>query len=101
MNMATVTGPTPPGTGVTQLDRRRCRARRQRQVVVDDVADRRGIHALEILERMNRRGERTSVDVRRHGALKNDAEDVAVVVHRDETRFTLFLRERGGPDLLF
>ena len=41
--------------GLDQLDRRGRRARRQRQIVVDDVADRRGVHALDVLERMDRR----------------------------------------------
>src|SRR5215831_5160283 len=84
-----------------QLDRRRCRARRERQVVVDDVADRRRVHAFEVLERVNRGRQRASVDVRRHRALQNHAEDVAVVVHRDETRLAFFLRQRRRPDLFF
>src|SRR4030095_9492366 len=49
-------------------------ARGQRQVVVDDVADRGGVHALDVLERMDRGSKRPSVNVRRHGALQDDAE---------------------------
>jgi len=33
--------------------------------------------------------------------LQDHAEDVGVVVHRDETRLSLILRERGRPDLFF
>ena len=47
-----------------QLHRRRRRARRQREVVVDDVADRGGVHALDVLERVNRGCERAAVNVR-------------------------------------
>ena len=73
---------------------------RERQLVVDDVADRGGIHALEILEGMDRRRERAAVDVPGHRALQDDAQHTGVVVHGDEPRLALLLGECGRPRLL-
>src|SRR5436190_1821542 len=87
--------------GFDQLDGRRSRARRQRHVVIDDVPDRRRVHAFDVLERVNRRRERTSVDVRGNRTLEDDAEDVRVVVHREEPELALFLRHRARPGLVF
>ena len=64
------------------------------------VADRGRVHPLEIFERVNRRRERTSVDVRGHWTLENDAQDVGVVVHGDQSCLALILRQRRRPGLV-
>jgi hypothetical protein len=87
-----------PG-GFDQLHRRSRCAGRQGQIVVDDVADRGGIHALDILERVDRGGERPAVNVRRHRALQDHAEHVGIVVHRDDARLAFLLGQRVRPDL--
>ena len=43
-------------------------------VVVDDVADRGRVHALDVLEWVDRRGQRAAVDVLRDRPLENDSE---------------------------
>ena len=85
-----------PG-GLDQLDRGGCRTRRQRQRVVDDVADGRGVHALDVLQRMDGGRQRPAVNVRGYGTLQNNPEDVRIVIHGDDARFALVLGERAWP----
>ena len=47
------------------------------EIVVDDVADRGRVHALDVLERMDRGRQRAAVDVLRHRPLENDSEHVS------------------------
>src|SRR5678815_3746437 len=56
-----------------EFNRRRSRAWREGEIVVNDVADGRRVHPLEILERVYGRGERANVDMPRHLSLKYHA----------------------------
>ena len=83
-----------------QLDGSRRRAWRQRQVVIDDVADGGRVHALDILERMNGRLQRAHIDVGRHRALQDDAEDRRIVIHGGDPRLALLLAQIPRPELV-
>src|SRR5690606_7304288 len=83
-----------------QLDRGRRGTGAQGKIVIDDVADRCRVHALDVLQRMDRRLQRPDVYVLRHRPLQDDAEHVRVVVHLEQTRFAFLLRQVRGPELL-
>src|SRR5665213_66914 len=85
-----------PGS-LDQLDRGGRGAGHQRQLVVDDVADGRGVHALDVLQRMDRGRQRTAVNMFGHRTLQNNAEHILIVIHGDDACFALVLGERAGP----
>ena len=70
-----------------QFDRGRRRAGREIELVVDDVADRGRMHALDILQRMHRRLQRLDRDMRRHRPLDDDAGDARIGVQPMDRRF--------------
>jgi iron complex transport system substrate-binding protein len=83
-----------------QLDRCGRGAGREREIVVDDVADGRRVHPFDVLERMNGGRQRPAVNVLRNRALEDDAKHAWVVVHGGQPGFALVLAQGARPGLV-